>query len=82
MRLKKLSLLLALFYASGAYTESLLITADRMFGAESGMASGPVRVVVNDGLIESVNPARICQNTSSPTTVGPPQNNRRATRER
>ena len=59
MHLNKLSLLLVLSYASGACADSLVITADRMFDAESGRISGPVRVVVTDGLIESVNPDRI-----------------------
>jgi len=47
-------LLLALASASGA--ETLVVTADRMFDAESGKVSGPVRVVVVDGMIASVNP--------------------------
>ncbi len=56
MHLKNLSLLLLVCVASGAHAETLVITADRMFDAESGEVAGPVRVVVTDGLIESVNP--------------------------
>ncbi len=56
MHLKKLSLLLLVCVASGALAETLVITADRMFDAERGKVTGPVRVVVTDGLIESVNP--------------------------
>jgi imidazolonepropionase-like amidohydrolase len=58
MHLKKLSLLLIVFLASGAHAETLIITADRIFDAESGNVSGPVRVVVTNGVIESINPDR------------------------
>ena len=58
MHLKKLSLLLIVFLVSGAHAETLIITADRIFDAESGNVSGPVRVVVTDGVIESINPDR------------------------
>ncbi|HSM32028.1 MAG TPA: amidohydrolase family protein [Woeseiaceae bacterium] len=47
-------LLLALASVSAA--ETLVVTADRMFDAESGRISGPVRVVVVDGMIAAVNP--------------------------
>ena len=56
MNLKKLSLLLLVCVATGAHAETQVITAERMFDAESGKITGPVRVVVTDGLIESVNP--------------------------
>jgi imidazolonepropionase-like amidohydrolase len=59
MHLKKLSLLLIVFLASGAHAETLIITADRIFDAESGNVSGPVRVVVANGVIESINPDRV-----------------------
>ena len=59
MHLKKLSLLLIVFLVSGAHAETLIITADRIFDAESGNVSGPVRVVVTDGVIESINPDRV-----------------------
>ena len=59
MHLKKLSLLLIVFLVSGAHAETLIITADRIFDAESGNVSGPVRVVVTDGVIESINPDRL-----------------------
>jgi imidazolonepropionase-like amidohydrolase len=58
MHLKKLSLLLIVFLVSGAHAETLIITADRIFDAESGNVSGPVRVVVTNGVIESINPDR------------------------
>ncbi len=56
MHLRKLSLLLLVCVANGAHAETQVITAERMFDAESGKITGPVRVVVTDGLIESVNP--------------------------
>jgi len=62
MQLKKLSALLVLLLVSGAHAETIVITADRMFDAESGRVSGPVRVVVSDGLLESVNPDRVPAN--------------------
>ena len=61
MHLKKLCLLLLVCVATGALAESLVITADRMFDPESGKVTGPVRVVVTDGLIESVNPGSIAE---------------------
>ncbi len=59
MHLKKLSLLLIVFLVSGAHAETLIITADRIFDAESGNVSGPVRVVVTDGVIASINSDRV-----------------------
>ena len=50
------STLLLLALASAAPAETLVITAERMFDAETGKVSGPVRVVVTDGLIAAVNP--------------------------
>lgn len=47
-------LLLALSPALAA--ETLVVTADRMFDAESGRVSGPAAVVVEDGVIVAVNP--------------------------
>ncbi len=57
MKITATILLLALVSTSGA--ETLVVTADRMFDAESGRVSGPVRVVVVDGMIASVNPDSI-----------------------
>jgi imidazolonepropionase-like amidohydrolase len=39
-----------------AYAATLVVSADRMFDARAGKVSGPARVVIRDGLIESVNP--------------------------
>ena len=50
------STLLLLALASAAPAETLVITAERMFDAETGRVSGPVRVVVTDGMIAAVNP--------------------------
>jgi len=57
MKIITLVLLLALAFTSGA--ETRVVTADRMFDAESGRVSGPVRVVVVDGMIAAVNPQSI-----------------------
>ncbi len=56
MQPMKLSVLLVLLLVSGARAETMVITADRMFDAETGKVSGPVRIVVSDGILESVNP--------------------------
>ena len=59
-RLLKLTLTAALGLASlPATAESLVVTADRLFDARVGKVTGPARVVVRDGLIESVNPAEL-----------------------
>ena len=57
----KLVLGLVLLCTSGmtASAEIAVITAERWFDADTGEVSGPVRVVVRDGLIESVNPASV-----------------------
>ena len=51
-----ISALLLLALASVSSAETLVVTADRMFDAETGKVSGPVSVVVIDGLIAAVNP--------------------------
>ena len=56
MRTKLAGLLAALLLCTVAGAETLVITADRMFDADAGTVTGPVRIVVTDGLIESVNP--------------------------
>ncbi len=62
MHFDKLIVLVVLAFVSGVHAETQVITADRMFDARSGDVSGPVRVVVTDGLIESVNADRIPAN--------------------
>jgi len=62
MQLKKHSVLLVLLLVFGAHAETVVITADRMFDAESGKVSGAVRVVVSDGLLKSVNPDSVPAN--------------------
>ncbi len=39
--------------------ETLIITAERLFDAASGEITGPVRVVVADGVIQAVNPRSV-----------------------
>ena len=53
---KIIATVLLLALASVSAAETLVVTADRMFDAESGRISGPVRVVVVDGMIAAVNP--------------------------
>ena len=50
-----LPLFVALF-AGTAGAETLIVTADRLFDADSGRITGPVSVVVADGRIDAVNP--------------------------
>lgn len=52
-------LLTLLLSAPGLPADTVVISADRWFDASSGRVSGPARVVVTDGLIESVNPASV-----------------------
>ena len=56
MHMKIIVTVLLLALASFSWAETLVVTADRMFDARSGRISGPVRVVVVDGVIASVNP--------------------------
>lgn len=56
MHIRIIGALVLFALASVSAAETLVVTADRMFDAESGKVSGPVRVVVVDGMIASVNP--------------------------
>ena len=56
MHMKIIGTVLLLALASVSWAETLVVTADRMFDAETGKVSGPVRVVVVDGMVASVNP--------------------------
>ena len=48
--------LLSLALSPALYAETLVITADRMFDAETGRVTGAATVVVDDGVIVAVNP--------------------------
>ena len=50
---------LALILSPAVFAQSVVVTADRMFDSVTGRVSGPVRVVVTDGVIEAVNPDTI-----------------------
>lgn len=50
---------LLLLITHGIRAETQVVTADRMFDAATGRVSGPVRVVITDGVITSVNPDEI-----------------------
>lgn len=56
MHMKIIGTVLLLALASVSWAETLVVTADRMFDAETGKVSGPVRVVVVDGMIAAINP--------------------------
>ena len=51
--------LLLLALSPSLSAETLVVTADRMFDAESGRISGPATVVVDNGVIAAVNPDAI-----------------------
>ena len=51
--------LLLLALSPSLFAETLVVTADRMFDAESGRISGPATVVVDNGVIAAVNPDAI-----------------------
>jgi imidazolonepropionase-like amidohydrolase len=44
------------FFAAQSRAESILVSAERMFDPETGALTGPVRVLVTEGMIEAVNP--------------------------
>ena len=52
-------MLVAVLMAGPAAAETLVVSAARMLDVERGSVTGPVRVVVRDGLIESINPDRL-----------------------
>ncbi len=54
-----LAMLVAALMAGQVAAETLVISAARMLDVEKGSVTGPVRVVVRDGLIESINPAQL-----------------------
>ena len=54
-----LAMLVAVLMAGPAAAETLVVSAARMLDVERGSVTGPVRVVVRDGLIESINPDRL-----------------------
>ena len=54
-----LAMLVAVPMAGPAAAETLVVSAARMLDVERGSVTGPVRVVVRDGLIESINPDRL-----------------------
>jgi imidazolonepropionase-like amidohydrolase len=60
---KKAAALFILFLSAGAcgslHAETVVLKAERMFDARRGEVTGPVAVLVRDGLIESVNPRDI-----------------------
>ena len=79
MQAKTLSLALVLFLLSTANAETVVVSADRMFDSESGEVFGPARIVVTDGVIESVTPEWLsfarenqAQHLSSDAVVGQP----------
>lgn len=45
-----------LFFCQAVPAQTLLLTAERMFDADAGTISGPVRLLVEDGVIRSLNP--------------------------
>jgi imidazolonepropionase-like amidohydrolase len=54
-----LAVLVAALMVGPVAAETLVISAARMLDVEKGRVTGPVRVVVRDGLIDSINPERL-----------------------
>lgn len=50
-------------FSTGALSDASLIIAERMFDAREGRIVGPVRLLVIDGVIESLNPAQVPEGT-------------------
>jgi imidazolonepropionase-like amidohydrolase len=56
---RRLAVLFSTLLTGPAFAETLVVSAARMLDVEKGSVTGPVRVVVRDGLIESINPAQV-----------------------
>lgn len=57
--------LFSVIFGSGSVlAETTIITADNMLDVRNGKMSGPVSVVIEDGLIQSVNPASLPENAN------------------
>ena len=54
-----LAMLVAALGVGPVGAETLVVRAARMLDVENGRITGPVRVVIRDGLIESINPERL-----------------------
>lgn len=54
-----LAVLIAGLMVGPATAETLVISAARMLDVEKGNVTGPVRVVVRDGMIEAINPQQM-----------------------
>lgn len=66
MRTHQVVAVLSLFlFSFGAGAESVLVTADRMFDSQNGKITGPIRIVVTDGVIESVNAVSVPENIAT-----------------
>ncbi|HEX9851542.1 MAG TPA: amidohydrolase family protein [Woeseiaceae bacterium] len=57
------AMLVAALMAVPVAAETLVVSAARMLDVKKGAVTGPVRVVVRDGLIESINPEELPANT-------------------
>jgi imidazolonepropionase-like amidohydrolase len=59
VQIRLLAILVATLMVGPVGAETLVVSAARMLDVEKGSVTGPVRVVVRDGLIESINPERL-----------------------
>lgn len=55
-QIRLLAILVAALIVGPVGAETLVVSAARMLDVEKGSVAGPVRVVIRDGLIESINP--------------------------
>lgn len=58
-QIRLLAFLVAALIVGPVGAETLVVSAARMLDVEKGSVTGPVRVVIRDGLIESINPERL-----------------------
>ena len=58
-QIKLLAILVAALIVGPVGAETLVVSAARMLDVEKGSVTGPVHVVIRDGLIESINPERL-----------------------
>ncbi len=59
VQIRLLAMLVAALIVGPVGAETLVVSAARMLDVEKGSVTGPVRVVIRDGLIESINPERL-----------------------
>ena len=64
-QIRLLAIIVADLVVGPVRAETLVVSAARMLDVTNGSVTGPVRVVIRDGLIESINPERLPADAST-----------------